>query len=306
MREALQLPRQARAAGRNRDSRGGNRLPEGLRPRQDADDSAEAYVPLQQRPAGDGGQLCRRLQPRRQPQVELAAQAISGVRALGRYTLQIRTTRPLLDLVYRLTTPFFCPIAVNTPLAEINDPLGSGPYYVADRVPNRQVVLKRNPFYRWSRPANVDQIVMTMAAGQAACRAAVDQNELDYCAGAGIPQADFPEIVAKYGINRKGGRFFFNPTLGVIYFAFNHDRPAFKGVGQIPLNQAINRPCARASRGAPGREADRPDLAAGHHPARQHLSAWRRLRAQPGQGASAREEGEVQAPQARPLHGQLW
>jgi len=111
---------------------------------------------------------------------------------------------------------------------------------VADRVPNRQVVLKRNPFYRGSRPANVDQIVMTMAAGQAACRAAVDQNELDYCAGAGIPQADFPEIVAKYGINRKGGRFFFNPTLGVTYFAFNHDRPAFKDVGQIPLEQAIN------------------------------------------------------------------
>src|SRR6266498_5569250 len=168
------------------------------------------------------------------------AQAISGVRALGRYTLQIRTTRPLLDLVYRLTTPFFCPIAVNTPLAEINDPLGSGPYYVADRVPNRQVVLKRNPFYRGSRPANVDQIVMTMAAGQAACRAAVDQNELDYCAGAGIPQADFPEIVAKYGINRKGGRFFFNPTLGTTFFAFNHDRPAFKGIGQIPLKKAIN------------------------------------------------------------------
>ena len=24
------------------------------------------------------------------------------------------------------------------------------------------------------------------------------------------------------------------------YFAFNHDRPAFKGVGQIPLKQAIN------------------------------------------------------------------
>ena len=107
-------------------------------------------------------------------------------------------------------------------------------------MPNRQVVLKRNPFYRGSRPANVDQIVMTMAAGQGACRAAVEQNELDYCAGAGIPQADFPEIVAKYGINRKGGRFFFNPTLGVIYFAFNHDRPAFKGVGQIPLKQAIN------------------------------------------------------------------
>src|SRR5207245_1889775 len=76
------------------------------------------------------------------------AQTISGVRALGRYTLQIRTARRLPDLVSRLTMPFFCPIAVNSPLEEIDDPLGSGPYYVASLVPNRQVVLKRNPFYR--------------------------------------------------------------------------------------------------------------------------------------------------------------
>src|SRR5207253_3800863 len=90
------------------------------------------------------------------------AEAISGVKALSPYTLQIRTTQPLPDLVSRLTMPFFCPIATNTPLQEINDPLGSGPYYVASRVPGRQVVLKRNPFYRGPRPANVDQAVWTI------------------------------------------------------------------------------------------------------------------------------------------------
>jgi ABC-type oligopeptide transport system substrate-binding subunit len=55
------------------------------------------------------------------------AQTISGVKALGPYTIQIRTTRPLPDLVARLTMPFFCPIAVDTPPEEIDDPLGSGP-----------------------------------------------------------------------------------------------------------------------------------------------------------------------------------
>jgi ABC-type oligopeptide transport system substrate-binding subunit len=35
------------------------------------------------------------------------AQTMSGVKAVGRYSLQVRTTRPLPDLVYRLTTPFF-------------------------------------------------------------------------------------------------------------------------------------------------------------------------------------------------------
>jgi peptide/nickel transport system substrate-binding protein len=165
------------------------------------------------------------------------AQAISGVRARGRYTLQIRTMQPVRDLAARLTMPFFCPIAVNTPLEEIDKPLGSGPYYIASRVPNRKTVLKRNPFYRGTRPANVDQIVYTIN-GDEACRGAVEQNEMDWCFA--IPSADYPALAARYGINRKGGRFFFHPTLGFDYFAFNHDRPAFKGPGQIPLKQAIN------------------------------------------------------------------
>lgn len=167
------------------------------------------------------------------------AKTITGVRALRPYALEIRTTRPLPDLVSRLTMPFFCPIAVNTPLQEINDPLGSGPYYVASRVPNRQVVLERNPFYRGRRPANVERAVWTFH-GREACRVAVERNELDYCAGLGVPSSAYTELAAEHGINKKNKRFFFTAELTMEYFAFNHDRPAFKGVGQIPLKQAIN------------------------------------------------------------------
>jgi len=165
------------------------------------------------------------------------AQTISGVRALGRFTLQIRTTQPLPDLAARLTMPFFCPVAVDAPAAEIDNPLGSGPYYVSSRVPNRETVFNRNPFYRGVRARNVDQIVYTIN-GDEACRAAVEQNAIDYCFT--IPVADYPSLAAKYGINRKGGQFFVHPNLGFDYFAFNHDRRAFKGAGQIPLKQAIN------------------------------------------------------------------
>ena len=152
------------------------------------------------------------------------------------------------------------PVAVNTPLQEINDPLGSGPYYVASRVPDRQVVLKRNPFYRGPRPANVDGAVWTIT-GREACRVAVEQNELDYCGGLGIPSSDYAEVAAKHGINKKNGQFFFNPDLFTRAFAFNHDRPAFKGAGQIPLKQAINwaidRPAlVRAAGYLSGRETD--------------------------------------------------
>jgi ABC-type transport system substrate-binding protein len=188
------------------------------------------------------------------------AKTISGARALGSYTLQIRTTQPVPDLASRLTMPFFCPIAVNTPLHEIDDPPGSGPYYVASRVRDRQVTLKRNPLYHGPRPANVDQAVWTIT-GREACRVAVEQNELDYCGGAGIPSTDYAAVAAKYGINRKNGQFFFNPDLFTRAFAFNHDRPAFKGAGQIPLKQAINwaidRPAlVRAAGYLSGRETD--------------------------------------------------
>jgi len=164
------------------------------------------------------------------------AQTISGVRAVGPYALRVQTTRPLPDLVYRLTMPFFCPIAVSTPLQEIDDPRGSGPYYVASRVPNRQIVLERNRFYRGSRPANSDRIVLSVGVGQAACEQAVEQNQLDWCEF--LPPTAPRELAATYGINK--GRFFFNTTLSTFSFAFNHDRPAFKGPGQIPLMQAIN------------------------------------------------------------------
>jgi peptide/nickel transport system substrate-binding protein len=164
------------------------------------------------------------------------AQTIAGVKALGPDTLQIRTTRPVPDLAYRLTMPFFCPIQAGTPLREIDDPPGSGPYYVASRVPNRQTVLERNRFYRGPRPANVDRVVLTANLGLEECRLAVDRDEQDDCEY--LSDSGAREVVAEYGVNK--GRVFRNPTLATNYFAFNHDRPAFKGPGQIPLAQAIN------------------------------------------------------------------
>ena len=45
---------------------------------------------------------------------------------------------------------------------------------------------------------------------------------------------------SRYGINQPGGQFFVSPSLGIFFVAFNHDRPAFRGPGQIPLAKAIN------------------------------------------------------------------
>jgi peptide/nickel transport system substrate-binding protein len=166
------------------------------------------------------------------------AETVAGVKALGPYALRIRTTRPLPDLISRLTMPYFCPVAVGTPPREMTDQLGSGPYHIASRVPGRQLVLERNRYYRGPRPAYVDRVVWTISPGQEACREAVEQDEVDWCEFLTTPA--YRQIAATYGINEPNGRFFFYPTLATGYFAFNHDRRAFKGPGQIPLTQAIN------------------------------------------------------------------
>jgi ABC-type oligopeptide transport system substrate-binding subunit len=182
--------------------------------------------------------------------MEGKAQAISGVRVLGRYRLQIRLTRPVGDFTARLTLPFFCPILPNTPVdpAGMSNPPGSGPYYVAERVVNRRIVLKRNPHYRGRRPANVDQVVWAIGGSQEACLLAVEQNRLDHCF-LYVPTPILRRLVEQHGINRPGGQFFVSPSLSTWFVAFNHDRRAFKGPGQIPLKKAINH------------AIDRPELA---------------------------------------------
>jgi oligopeptide transport system substrate-binding protein len=168
------------------------------------------------------------------------AKRISGVRVLGRYRLQIRLTRPVGDFTARLTLPFFCPILPNTPVdpAGMNDPPGSGPYYVAERVVNRRIVLKRNLYYGGDRPAHVDQVVWTVGEGREACLLATEQDRVDYCAL--TPPTAREDLAERYGINRPGGRFLVDTSLTTFYFAFNHERPAFRGPGQIPLKKAIN------------------------------------------------------------------
>jgi ABC-type oligopeptide transport system substrate-binding subunit len=172
--------------------------------------------------------------------IEGKAMSITGIRVLDRYRLQIRLTKPLGDLTARLALPFFCPILPNTPVdpAGIDNPAGSGPYYVAERIVNQRIVLKRNPYYRGRRSANVDQVIWTVGESREACLTEVEENRIDYCLV--LPPPAYRGVAEKYGINRPGGQFFVSPGLSTKYVVFNHDRPAFDGPGQIPLKKAIN------------------------------------------------------------------
>lgn len=174
--------------------------------------------------------------------IDGTSESVSGIRVLGRYRLQIRLTKPVGDLTARLTLPFFCPVLPNTPRDPkgIDNPAGSGPYYVAQHVVNQRVILKRNPFYRGDRPANVDEVVWTVGESRESCLLAIEDDRLDHCFPFGIPLTAYRSLADRYGINRPGGQVFVSPAITTFYLAFNHDRPAFKGPGQIPLKKAIN------------------------------------------------------------------
>ena len=99
---------------------------------------------------------------------------------LDRYRLRIRLTKPAGDFNARLTMPFFCPVLPDTPVdpGGIDNPAGSGPYYVAERIANQRIVLNRNPFYRGARPANVDKVVWTPGARPEECRRAIEEDRV--------------------------------------------------------------------------------------------------------------------------------
>jgi peptide/nickel transport system substrate-binding protein len=161
---------------------------------------------------------------------------VSGVRAQGNHLL-ITMTHAAPDLLARLAMPFFCAVPANT----AHDPNGvltpaaAGPYYVANRVPNRTILLKRNPYYKGKRPHNATQISYVIGNSLDATYLRVQQGDSDYASG-GIPPAAYAEAAQKYGVNK--GQFFVKPLLSTAYMAFNTSRGIFKD--NVALRKAVN------------------------------------------------------------------
>jgi ABC-type oligopeptide transport system substrate-binding subunit len=163
---------------------------------------------------------------------------VSGVQVRGSH-LVVRLTKAAPDFLARVAMPFFCAIPTNL----AHDPNGvlappsAGPYYIASRVPNKSIVIKRNPFYKGKRPHNVNQINYIVGNSQAATYLRTQQGSTDYAAG-GIPSASYAEAAQKYGVNK--AQFWVKPQLGISYLAFNHDRPLFKGTKGAALAKSVN------------------------------------------------------------------
>ena len=163
---------------------------------------------------------------------------VSGVKVKGSHLI-ITLTKASPDFLARMAMPFFC--AVPTNLAHdpngVLAPASAGPYYISDRVPNKSITIKKNPNYKGKRPHNVNEINYVVGNSLDATYLRTQQGATDYAAG-GIPPASYAEAAQKYGINK--GQFWVKPQIGVSYYAFNHDRPLFKGANGIALAKAVN------------------------------------------------------------------
>ena len=183
----------------------------------------------------------------------------AGVVARGN-RLVVRLERPVPDFPAWTTMPFFCAVPPNLPVEPEGRATlpGAGPYYVAEHLRGRRIVLRENRFYGGTRPHRVDRFFVDLQAGspeQILDR--VERGEYDWgYATAPIYFARGRDLLAKYGRNRS--RFFVQPGFVLRMLVFNSSRPLFRN--NAGLRRAVNFALDRRALGeaASGALAERP------------------------------------------------
>jgi ABC-type transport system substrate-binding protein len=179
------------------------------------------------------------------------AQEIAATRARGR-TLAITLRRPMPNFPARLALAF-CAIPRGLPA----DPEGAAapihspaPYYIAELVRGRRVVLLRNRFYRGIRPQRVDRFLIDLGRPREEVIRDIERGRADW---GWVPAADVfergRELQRRYGLNR--ARFWVSPGLFLRGFVFNTRRPLFRNNARLrrAINFAVDRPALLRERG---------------------------------------------------------
>src|SRR5438067_735195 len=174
---------------------------------------------------------------------------VPGVIARGN-KLIIKLTQPDGGLLAKLAMPFFQAISLKTKV----DPHGvtaypsAGPYYIASRVVNRHITLKRNKFYRGPRPHNIDTFDITVNTNLDQSLLQVKSNQIDYDMG-GLPSTAHADLAKRYGLNK--GQYQVHQLVETDYVALNTSRPTFASAKlRKAANFAIDRPAMLRVRGA--------------------------------------------------------
>src|SRR6266851_581275 len=172
----------------------------------------------------------------------------SGIEAHG-HTLRIHLTQAVPDFPARLTVTSACAVPPSLPAVPeaVTAPLsGAGPYYIAEYVPGRTLVLRRNPFYKGTRPHRVDRVVVTIVDS--------DQTALDALARGAADWGDISDASLVDTLEpsaRARLRVLTSPGNGVRYVVMNTSWPEFRN--NVPLRRAVNfaldRPALLQARG---------------------------------------------------------
>jgi peptide/nickel transport system substrate-binding protein len=151
--------------------------------------------------------------------------------------LHIKLTKRSGDLTTRLALRFACPVPLGFPVdpTGVDLVVGSGPYYIARFVPDTLVVLKRNRYYRGTRPHHVDSVVVTMGGDVDDDIKLVEDGRADVL-GVAIPSELRPGLARRYGVNRK--QLFRVRGDHEAALILNTSRPLFRD--NVPLRRAVN------------------------------------------------------------------
>jgi ABC-type transport system substrate-binding protein len=166
---------------------------------------------------------------------------ISGISAKGQ-VLTVHLTKANATFVSQMGMQWFTATKPSTPYTSqgLQTFPSAGPYYIASRDPGRSTVLKRNPYYHGSRPANPDEIVFTpnVDPDQSLLQVKAGQSDLDI--GGNVPTSS-ASLAKQYGVNK--GRFQVGPTSCMSYMSMNNARAPFNNLAlRKAVNWAIDRP----------------------------------------------------------------
>lgn len=172
-----------------------------------------------------------------------------GVRVLAPDRLQIELEDVAPDFLHRVAMPYFGAIPLGSPCdaAGVDALPSAGPYAIVEWVRGSRLVLRRNLYYRHSRPRYVDEIVYTIGVKPDESVEQIEAGRADLVAD-GLPPEMEGVLGAKYGVNRI--QFMVTPSLQLDYMALNCSRPLFSDPRvRRAVNFAIDRPAGLAARG---------------------------------------------------------
>jgi peptide/nickel transport system substrate-binding protein len=173
----------------------------------------------------------------RSPGVQGIADIIASVRA-RRLRLTVPLKRPAGDFLARVgALSFACPIPTDLPVnpAGVDLRLRAGPYFIRAHRANRELVLRRNPYYRGGARGGPQTIDFRIGASETQLLAAVERGRLDY-AMTGIPDDVARRLARRYGVDKR--RFYVVPQLQTTFLGMNNARPLLQN--NVALRRAIN------------------------------------------------------------------